>query len=58
MVCPPVNNNLPSKARVLRAKFQKCSTEEQLKFFENIVKQNLELKAYKEELANIREGSL
>lgn len=58
VVNPPLNkeSNLPLMAKLLRAKFDNRSPEEQLRFFENVVKQSVELKVYKEELNHLKNG--
>lgn len=52
------NGNLPVKAKLLKEKFEKRSQEEQLQFFENVVKQTIELKTYKEELSSLKNGGV
>lgn len=49
-------DNLTRKAKLLRGKVLDCSPEEQLNFFKNVVKQNIELKVHKEELDHIKGG--
>lgn len=50
-------DNLTRKARLLQDKVLDCSPEEQLKFFKNVVKQNIELKVHKEELDHLKGGA-
>jgi len=55
---PEKDTVIDRKARLLQSKVNDCNSEEQLKFFRNVVKHEVELQALKEIKAELKEASL